>query len=90
MRSGGLDALLLRLPENIVMTCGVWPMNGFSYAVLTAAEGPVALVAPSCEAEEMDGCWAGDVRFFAWPRWTWRIPCRPSAACWRTSPAGIN
>ena len=62
-----LDALLLRLPENIVMSFGVWPMNGFSYAVFTADEGPVALIAPSCEDEEMGDCWA-DVHFFTWPR----------------------
>jgi Xaa-Pro aminopeptidase len=67
LRQAKLDALVLRLPENIVMGFGVWPMNGFSYAVFTADEGPVALVAPSCEDEEMDGCWA-DVRFFTWPR----------------------
>ena len=67
LRQAKLDALVLRLPENIVMGFGVWPMNGFSYAVFTADEGPVAVVAPSCEDEEMDGCWA-DVRFFTWPR----------------------
>jgi Xaa-Pro dipeptidase len=68
LRKAKLDALVLRLPENIVMSFGAWPMNGFSYAVFTADAGPVALVAPSCEDEEMDGCWAKDVRFFTWPR----------------------
>ena len=58
---------MLRLPENTVMGFGVWPMNGFSYAVFTADDGPVALVAPSCEDQEMSGCWA-DVKFFTWPR----------------------
>jgi Xaa-Pro aminopeptidase len=67
LRHAKLDALVLRLPENIVMGFGVWPMNGFSYAVFTADEGPVALIAPSCEDREMGGCWAG-VRFFVWPR----------------------
>ena len=68
LRRAKLDALVLRLPENIVMGFGVWPMNGFSYAVFTADAGPAALVAPSCEDEEMGGCWADDVRFFMWPR----------------------
>ena len=40
LRHAKLDALVLRLPENIVMGFGVWPMNGFSYAVFTADEGP--------------------------------------------------
>ena len=67
LRNAGLDAMILRLPENIVMSFGVWPMNGFSYAFFTADKGPLALIAPSCEDQEMDGCWAGDVRFFRWP-----------------------
>jgi Xaa-Pro dipeptidase len=67
LRQAKLDALVLRLPENIVMGFGVWPMNGFSYAVFTADEGPAALIAPSCEDEEMGDCWAG-VYFFTWPR----------------------
>ena len=68
LREEEIDALVLRLPENIVMAFGVWPMNGFSYAAVTAEAGPLALVAPSCEDEEMDGCWADDVRYFTWPR----------------------
>jgi Xaa-Pro dipeptidase len=68
LREFKLDALVLRLPENIVMSFGVWPMNGFSYAVFTAEAGPVALIAPSCEDEEMDGCWAGKPKFFTWPK----------------------
>lgn len=68
LRRAKLDAMILRLPENIVMAFGAWPLNGFSYAVFTADAGPVAIIAPSCEDEEMDGCWAGDVRFFTWPR----------------------
>jgi len=68
LRKAGLDALVLRLPENIVMSMGAWPMNGFSYAVFTASEGPTALIAPSCEDQEMGDCWASDVRFFIWPR----------------------
>jgi Xaa-Pro dipeptidase len=68
LRRAKLDALLLRLPENIVMATGAWPMNGFSLALFTAKEGPLALVAPSCEDEEMGDCWAEEVRFFTWPR----------------------
>lgn len=68
LAEAGLDALILRLPENIVMSCGCWPMNGFSYAVVTAGQGPAALIAPSCEDEEMSRCWAKEVRYFPWPR----------------------
>lgn len=68
LRRAKLDALILRLPENIVMSHGVWPMNGFSFALTTAEVGPAALVAPSCEDEEMGDCWADETRFFVWPR----------------------
>jgi Xaa-Pro aminopeptidase len=68
LKRAGLDAVILRLPENIVMSFGTWPMNGFSYAVFTAADGPVALIAPSCEDEDIGDCWASDIRFFVWPR----------------------
>ncbi|MCL5098202.1 MAG: Xaa-Pro peptidase family protein [Candidatus Omnitrophica bacterium] len=68
LKQAQLDGLVLRLPENIVMSFGVWPLNGFSYALFSAEAGPLALIAPSCEDEEMDGCWASDVRFFTWPR----------------------
>jgi Xaa-Pro dipeptidase len=68
LRKTGLDAIVLRLPENILMAFGVWPLNGFSYGLFTAADGPVALIAPSCEDEEMDGGWADHVIWFVWPR----------------------
>ena len=68
LRKAKLDALVLRLPENIVMGFGNWPMNGFSYAVFTADAGPLTLIAPSAEDEETAGCWTDDVRFFTWPR----------------------
>jgi Xaa-Pro dipeptidase len=74
LRREKCDALVLRLPENIVMAAGAWPMNGFSLAVVTAEAGPVALLAPSCEDQEMDECWAADVTYFTWPRLEMRDP----------------
>jgi len=68
MREAGLDALVLRLPENMVMAMGVWPMNGLSYGLFTADAGPVALITPSCEDQEVGDCWASDIRYFVWPR----------------------
>lgn len=68
LRRANLDALILRLPEHIVMSFGTWPLNGFSYAVFTAEDGPIALIAPSCEDEEIGEVWTEDVRFFTWPR----------------------
>ncbi|MBN1909621.1 MAG: aminopeptidase P family protein [Pirellulales bacterium] len=68
MRAAKLDALVLRLPENLVMAMGVWPMNGYSHGLFTADEGPVLLIAPSCENEEMDGAWVREIEWFVWPR----------------------
>jgi Xaa-Pro aminopeptidase len=68
LRDAKLDAMVLRLPENIVMSFGVWPLNGLSHALFTAVDGPVALIAPSCEEQAMGDCWADDVRIFIWPR----------------------
>ncbi len=68
MRAVKLDAMILRLPENLVMAMGVWPLNGFSYGLFTADEGPVLLIAPSCEDEEMGGAWARSTEWFTWPR----------------------
>ena len=90
LRRAKLDALVLRLPENIVMGFGVWPMNGFSYAVFTADAGPLTLIAPSCEDEEMGGCWTDDVRFFTWPRLDMPDPLRRSATRWPTLCGDIN
>ncbi|MBN1590551.1 MAG: aminopeptidase P family protein [Pirellulales bacterium] len=68
MRAAKLDALVLRLPENLVMAFGVWPLNGFTHGLFTAADGPVLLIAPSCENEEMGGAWARATEWFMWPR----------------------
>jgi Xaa-Pro aminopeptidase len=68
MRAAKLDAMILRLPENLVMSFGAWPMSGFSYGLFTADDGPVLLVAPSSEDEEMDDAWARDTDWFTWPR----------------------
>jgi len=74
LRKNKLDALILRLPEDIVLSFGVWPLNGFSFAIFTADAGPVALIAPSAEEEEMEGCWTSNIQFFTWPRLEMRDP----------------
>lgn len=64
----GLAALVLQLPESIVMCGGTWPLCGVSSMVFTAADGPVALIAPSSEEEELDDFWGLEVRIYPWPR----------------------
>jgi Xaa-Pro dipeptidase len=60
-----LEALILRLPENIVMLTGYWPMNGFAFMVFPIDKDPV-LIAPEAEAELAQQGWVSDVRLFKW------------------------
>ncbi len=47
-----LDALICRLPENLVLLTGYWPVIGRSVVVVPAQGEPV-LIAPSMEEEAL-------------------------------------
>ena len=61
----GLDALVCRLPENVVMLTGYWPMNGFAFLVFPA-DGEPTLIAPEAENVYAQESWVRDVRLFPW------------------------
>jgi Xaa-Pro dipeptidase len=65
LQKAGLDALVCRLPENIVMLTGYWPMNGFAFLVFPAAKDPV-LIVPVPEQELAGESWVKDIRTFKW------------------------
>jgi hypothetical protein len=44
MRAHDLDALICRLPENVLLLTGYWPLSSFAF-VLYPREGPVTLIA---------------------------------------------
>lgn len=46
----GLDALVVRLPENILYLTGYWPITGWSLAVIFSDRDPI-LIVPESEAE---------------------------------------
>lgn len=50
MLEAGLDALVCRLPENLVFLTGYWPMSGMSWVVVPRGEEPV-VIAPVGEEE---------------------------------------
>src|SRR5689334_22040566 len=51
MEEARLDALILRLPENVLLTTGHWPMIGAVYCIFPQGGDPTCL-APDCyEAE---------------------------------------
>ena len=60
-----LDALICRLPENVLLLSGYWPMNGFAALVFPVHGDPV-LIAPHAEAELVADSWVGDVRLYSW------------------------
>jgi len=46
-----LDALVCRLPENVLLLSGYWPMSGCSF-LLFPRDGKPTCVVPHCEADE--------------------------------------
>jgi Xaa-Pro aminopeptidase len=62
MAEEGLDALVCRLPENVVYICEYWPHHGISVAVLPR-DGSATLFIPEVEAEWGNPDWAEVVPF---------------------------
>jgi Xaa-Pro aminopeptidase len=63
LAAAGLDALVCRLPENVLLLTGYWPMNGASFAWLPVTGDPVLIVPQGERAWATAGRWA-DVRTF--------------------------
>jgi Xaa-Pro dipeptidase len=68
LSKAGLDALVCRLAENVVMLSGCWPVMGRSVVVFPV-EGQPVLLAPVSEAPAVEMGWIPDVRTFR----AWRI-----------------
>ena len=51
MAEAGLDALLCRLPENVLLLSGHWPLIGWSFLFFPLEGTPVCIV-PDCDANE--------------------------------------
>jgi Xaa-Pro dipeptidase len=65
LSQAGLAALVCRLPENVLLLSGYWPMNGFALLVFPADGEPV-LLAPEAEAQLAAESWVSDVRTYSW------------------------
>jgi Xaa-Pro dipeptidase len=65
MQQQKIDVLICRLPENIVMLTGYWPMNGFAFLVFPVDKEPV-LIVPVPEEELAHEGWVADIRTFKW------------------------
>ena len=66
MESEHLDALVLRLTENLVMLSGYQPLLGASAVVVTPQAGAV-VVAADLESPEVERGWNKNVRFYSLP-----------------------
>jgi Xaa-Pro dipeptidase len=66
MREAGLDALVCRLPENVLFLTGYWPRSGYGFA-LFPVDGDPALIVHEDEADEAANIgWALQVEPFVW------------------------
>ncbi len=63
MRQEGLEALILRAPENVTYLSGAWCARGLSYLVCPLEKEPI-LIHPA--GETLPSTWVKDVRFYKW------------------------
>ncbi|HEX4227377.1 MAG TPA: Xaa-Pro peptidase family protein [Bryobacteraceae bacterium] len=64
MEAVRLDALILRLPENVVLLSGFWPMIGASTLVFPR-DGKASILIPGCwEREASPSIWEAEPQFF--------------------------
>jgi Xaa-Pro dipeptidase len=64
LRAQGVDAAVLRLPENVLLATGYYAQVGGTALAVVPADGPVTFIVPDYEAEEAGGCFDGDIRTF--------------------------
>ena len=64
MRERGLDALVVRAPDNIVYLTGFWGMKGFDAAVFPAEGEPTLICVEPSREDAARTAWTTDVRTF--------------------------
>jgi Xaa-Pro dipeptidase len=74
MAESNVDALFLRLPENVLLATGWWVQIGGLGIVLCPREGEATLLIPEYEALEARGYWPGDLRTFSAIRFDGPLP----------------
>jgi Xaa-Pro dipeptidase len=74
LAESGADAVVLRLPENVMLATGWWVQIGGLGIVVVPREGPASLLIPEYEAPEATGYWQGDIRTFPAIRFDGPLP----------------
>jgi Xaa-Pro dipeptidase len=69
-----LGAVLLRLPENVMLATGWWVQIGGLGIVLVPRQGAATLLIPEYEADEAATYWPGDIRTFPAIRFDGPLP----------------
>ncbi len=69
-----LDAVFLRLPENVMLATGWWVQIGGLGIVLVPRQGAATLLIPEYEADEAATYWPGDIRTFPAIRFDGPLP----------------
>ncbi|HEX6509956.1 MAG TPA: aminopeptidase P family N-terminal domain-containing protein, partial [Chloroflexota bacterium] len=58
-----LDCLVCRLPENVLLLTGYWPLSSFAFTVVPA-DGPITLIAVETELPDIPEGAADEVRSY--------------------------
>jgi Xaa-Pro dipeptidase len=65
MDEAGLDALVVRAPDNVVYLTNFWPMKGYDAVVFPREGEPVLICLEASADDAARTAWTGDVRLFA-------------------------
>jgi Xaa-Pro dipeptidase len=64
MAAADLDVLVLRLPENVLLLSGFWPMIGATFLLFPRDGNPHCLVPHCYEAEASDALWDAEAHYY--------------------------
>jgi Xaa-Pro aminopeptidase len=76
MRERGLEALVVRAPDNVLYLTNFWGMKGYDAVVFPAEGEPVLICLEPSRADAERTAWTGDIRLF--PGYDERDPRPPS------------
>jgi Xaa-Pro aminopeptidase len=64
MDEAGLDALVVRAPDNVLYLTGFWGMKGYDAAVFPREGEPMLITLGTSEADAAASAWTTDLRYF--------------------------